>query len=241
MTYLRFRNMWTAYSRSASESVPEKSRDESTWRNGTGTVAPKRTRRRIPRPRWTTCSYACVTRLAPWSGAAKSSRRWSTSWSVLWMRCRKWSVSGVSQTVSHGAHGGLGLFTARPICTVDRRHSPILARVSLRYHSQTLRLADHLHATLLALGPPAVLLCATQQLMPVLLIVERLLRASIRPLRGLLETPRGGSSTGCSPSHIHRAPLCRRRVHLPRVLLGCLLRRVRLRRHRRQVIRRNLA
>ena len=199
MTYLRSRTMWTAYSRSASVSVPEKSRGGSTWRSGTGTAAPKRTRR-IPRPRWKTCSCGCVTRLEPWSGAAKSSRRWWTSWPVSWMRCRKWSVSGGSQTVSRGAHEGHALFTAHLICMGDRRHSPTLAHVSHRYHSQTPR--HHLHATI-PLDLPAVPRCATRQLMPLAIMVERLLRASSRPLRGLLEIPRGGSSTGCSPSHIH--------------------------------------
>ena len=57
MTYLRFKTMRTAYSRSASASAPEKSRVESTWKSGTAIVAPKRTQR-TSRLRWTACSCA---------------------------------------------------------------------------------------------------------------------------------------------------------------------------------------
>ena len=231
MTYLRFKTMQIVYSRSASASALVKLRVESTWRSGTVTVAPKRTRW-TPHPRWKTCSCACVTRLARWRGAAKILRRWSTSWSASWMKCRRWNASEVSQTVSRGAHGfripGQASFTARPISR-GHRCSPTVELVSLRRYFQA-RLADPPNATP-ALDRLAVPRCATQQLIHILLLgpraVEdrprRLLRTS-RPLRGLLEIRKGGSSTGCSPSPIHRVPRCR--GYLP--LLGRIHHRVRL-------------
>lgn len=215
MTYLRFRTMRTVYSRSVSASAPVKSRGESMWKSGTVTAAPKRTRR-THRPRWTICSCACVTRSVRWSGAAKSSRRWSTNWSDSWRRCRRGSALEGSRTVSRRAHGfripepEQASYTAHLIFR-ECRYSPTVELVSLRRHSQALFM-DHLHANP-ALDPPGVLPCVTRQLTPVkLALLQDRPRRSLRTprlLRVLLETPTGDSSAECSTSLrvLHQEPL----------------------------------
>ena len=226
MTYLRFRTMRTAYLRSVSASALEKSRGESMWKSGTVTAAPKRTSW-THHPRWTTCLCVCVTRSVPWSGAAKSSRRWSTNWSDSSRRCRRGSASEGLRTVLRGARIPEQASSTVHLIFRECHYSPTVELVSLR-HFQAL-LVGHLHANP-ALDPPEVLPCVTRRLTQVRLALlqdrpRRLLRTP-RLLRVLLETPTGGSSAEYSTSLrvIHQEPLSP--VHLP--LLAYLHRLVRL-------------